>query len=60
MKYDRMKAASVFFFNLLFSADDLICTGKAGLPLKGYLPPSLFLSLPPSLLLSVSPLWTVP
>lgn len=64
MKHDGMKAASVFFFffYLLFSADDLICTGKAGLPLKGYLPPSLFLSLslPPSLLLSFSPLWTVP
>lgn len=44
----------VFFFNL-FSADDLICTGKARLPLKGYLPPSLFLPTPP-----FSPLWTVP
>lgn len=56
MKYDGMKAASVFFFFLLYlrlSADDLICTGKAGLPLKeGYLPPlspslSFIFSLPP-------------
>ena len=61
MKHDGMKAA-IFFF--LFSADDLICTGKAGLPLKG-LPPSfplsffLSLSLPPYLPPS-SPLCTVP
>jgi len=42
-----------FFFT--FSEDDLICKGKAGLPLKYNFS---FLSLPPSRLLS-SPLWTV-
>lgn len=58
MKYDGTKSCKCLFFLAFFSffsADDLICTGKAGLPLKGYLPHSFFslsLSLPTSLLLS--------
>lgn len=58
-----MEGKAVFFF-YLFSVDDLICTGKAGLPLKDYLPPSpsLFSSLPPFLSspLLRAPLLTVP
>lgn len=63
MKYDGTKSCKCFvffvFFKSFFSADDLICTGKAGLPLKGYLPHSFF-SLSPSLPLFFSPLLTVP